>query len=929
MSEVQSRPARGRSSAPRGGRSSYGSRGPRKANGDGASSSIDTSADHGELGEMKKRYQSQLSTLKELFPDWSDAELVLALEEADGDLQTTIERISEGAVSQFSEVPKKAKDRSRSKATKENAPPTDRLSGVLGGRSDAPRRGGDSGRGGRGRGTERGRGGLRGGRGGAPSTASASRAAGGSVPTTESTAWDTPHATEEKEEAVPDAITAAAPDAVKPVVEPIVSAAKKTWASMFAAPKPAPAVPKPAAKPAPAQEEPTPAPDEPPAHQVAHEPAVHAEELPIPPIADHVVEDPPMAVEDTSKLTPDKSEEAATPDVSLTPSRDRLTEENVEHLPDESHPPPTETAFSTVASSRDIGSAVATPLNGSNQVPIGRPGIGGFQTTALKATAGTPHRSASFQRRILEQQEAVVMPGNHAVDRAAVQFGSLGLGEPADLDVDEEREEAETRTQPPQHSPVAQPRASLPPVSRQAPPQAEAQQQDAIPTPKPAPGLPNPSQQQQSSHQSPSNPLTSHAMQNQGSQSTQQYSQFGRYGQTGIQSEASAPPQKPYDPFGQQIPHSTHSHSNQYDYPGQQSQASSQPGALSSGPDSYGSHYLTAEQRSQYQQYYGSYGQPIAQSQQEAGAAQQRTGSAFASGPNDSAYSQGQQQSQSRYNDAQNSGHNTPNPTAQQGPGSQAQHMQHGQQGQHAGGYPYNHPYYGSPYYTNYMNQFGGYGQGGGYGSFGKGMYGQPHHYGMSPQASFDQHSASPANAGGFGASSLHERSTGVGGGFSDYNRSASGTVQTPGATAAAGGFGSLPDSFSRPQAFGHQSSYGQQQGGQQGLGDESLKPFGESKNGGPSPSALGAQPGRPGSATQNTPGQSGQGPQHTQQQGFGGYPGHLGGNNQYGGLGGLGHQNSGSHQQQSAYGNYGGFGGQYGGGSYNRGGWGGNYGQH
>ena len=34
--------------------------------------------------------------LKELFPDWTDADLVLAIEEADGDLERTVERISEG-----------------------------------------------------------------------------------------------------------------------------------------------------------------------------------------------------------------------------------------------------------------------------------------------------------------------------------------------------------------------------------------------------------------------------------------------------------------------------------------------------------------------------------------------------------------------------------------------------------------------------------------------------------------------------------------------------------------------------------------------------------------------------------------------------------------------------------------------------------------
>ena len=921
MSEAPSRPARGRSSA-RGGRASYGSRGPRKTNGDSASSTIDTSADHGELGELKKRYNSQLPTLKELFPEWTDADLVLAIEESDGDLQTTIEKISEGSVSQFSEVPKKVKDRSRSKA-KDGVAPADGTSSLRG-RPDGARRGVDSGRGGRGgRGTDRGRGGIRGGRGGA---AAGPRTAAGSVPTNESSAWDTPAIGEEPNEGKHDETTAQAPEStpevIKPAVEATITVAKKTWASMFAAPKPAPApaVPKAAPKPAPAAapEAPPQVPEATPANDVPNEPVVPTEEQPIPPVADKPVETPPPTIEDTPKKTPDKSPGVATPEVALPPSGDQLTQENVEHLPDESHPPPTETAFSTVASSKDIGSAVATPLNGPTQAPIGRPAVGGYQMTALKATSGTPHRSASFQRRLVEQQEAVVMPGNHAVDRAAVQFGSMGLGEGSDPDVDEDREEAETRTQPPQHSPVAQPRASLPPAPRQAPPQAETQQQESVSTPKQAPGLPPAPQNQPTLPQSPSNPLVSQAMQNQGSQSNQPYNQFARYGQPGIQSEASAPPQKPYDPFGQQIPQSNNSQTPGYDYAAQQSQAPSQPGAFSSAPDNYPS-YLTAEQRAQYQNYYGSYGQPIAQTQQEAGSAQQRTGSAFGSGPTDSAYAQSQlPQSQSRYGDAQNSGHNTPNPAAMagQGHGAQGQHAQHG----HGAGYPYNHPYYGSPYYANYMNQFGGYGQGAaGYGSFGKGMYGQPHHYGMSPQASFDQHSSSPANAGGFGASSLHDRGSGGAGGFGDYGRSASAASQNPSATAGAAGFGAIPDTFTRPGNF-HQSSYGQQSG--QGIGDDALKPSSDYKSGGPSPSALGAQPGRPDSANQSTPGQGG--PQHAQQ-GYGGYPSHLG-NSGYGGLGGLGHQTSGSHQQ-SGYGNYGGFGGY--GNSYNRGGWGGNYGQH
>lgn len=99
MSEVQSRPApRGRSSA-RGGRGGPrgGARGGRHINGDHKQASdIDALADQGEIGEMKKQYSSEVATLKEMFPDWTDVDLVFALEETQGDLPSTIERITEG-----------------------------------------------------------------------------------------------------------------------------------------------------------------------------------------------------------------------------------------------------------------------------------------------------------------------------------------------------------------------------------------------------------------------------------------------------------------------------------------------------------------------------------------------------------------------------------------------------------------------------------------------------------------------------------------------------------------------------------------------------------------------------------------------------------------------------------------------------------------
>ncbi len=52
--------------------------------------------EEGEIGELKKQYSGKLSTIKEMFPDWTDEDIVFALRETDGDLEDTIERITEG-----------------------------------------------------------------------------------------------------------------------------------------------------------------------------------------------------------------------------------------------------------------------------------------------------------------------------------------------------------------------------------------------------------------------------------------------------------------------------------------------------------------------------------------------------------------------------------------------------------------------------------------------------------------------------------------------------------------------------------------------------------------------------------------------------------------------------------------------------------------
>lgn len=101
MSDVQTRPSasRGRVSS-RGGRGGYSSRGGRGGNrstkADNADSAAQSYEDQGEIGQMKKKYSDTLPMLKDVFPDWTDEDLVFALEDADGELEDAIERITEG-----------------------------------------------------------------------------------------------------------------------------------------------------------------------------------------------------------------------------------------------------------------------------------------------------------------------------------------------------------------------------------------------------------------------------------------------------------------------------------------------------------------------------------------------------------------------------------------------------------------------------------------------------------------------------------------------------------------------------------------------------------------------------------------------------------------------------------------------------------------
>ena len=855
-----------------------------------------------------------------------------------------------GNISQWGEVKKKTKDRARSKV-KEPAPSTE-ITGAStrGGRG----RGGFEGhRGGRGRGTERVRGAGRGSRGGVSTNGTRAsffdkgNTESNHEPTVDSTTVDgattmDTHATTgdsmENSWDQPLQPSTASPDAsswemVTPAEIQHVEAQKpsskpdgtRSWASIFNKPISSPSRPK--VSPA------VPAPERVPEASVVPEVDKTAADK-------HGLPPPEESISDLPSTPPTEDLPASEPAVNITPSKDELTETNLEQvLDDTAAPPPTGTAASTVASTHDPRSVAgsATPAQAQQSLPAMRPGLSGYATSAYKAAVG-PGRTTSFQRRVLEQQEAVVMPGNHAVDRAAVQFGRMGLGDTSeDLDVDDDREDAETRTQPPQHSPVA-PRATLPPAPQQPP-------MEATPTPRQAPGLPPlsqpPSASQQPFAQQPTHsPGNDQGLPLQSTQSIHSYNQFNnRYAPPSTQPEMPAPAQKAYEPFGQQFQQSQQSSNQQHQYDGypSHSQAQQQPGqqshaGYSSAAQDYSSLYTSDNQRNAYQNFYENYAQPTQQNQQEASNGQQKTTSGFGSTsaeqPSQYATSQGQQVPQVRYNSAgetQNSGHSTPNPslTGQQGhnhvqqPHHMAQQHAQGQAGGQHGAYPYGHPYYNNnPYYSTYMNQvshhhsygrdrpmfddarryddhylthnqFGYGGNQGGYGGgpYGgkQGMYGQPHQgYGMSPQSSYEHQSASPANVGGYGQQhSIPGRDGALGSGLGSYGRT--GSSQAPDGQSQqsgnSGAFGNMSDVFSRSQSSftGQSQGMSQQQSGQGGS-EEASRGYGDSSKipGGPSPAA-GQPSGRPGSAVNNMQSQSGLPSQNQSQQGYSGYPNQMG----------------------------------------------------
>ncbi|KAJ5499811.1 Ubiquitin system component Cue [Penicillium expansum] len=323
MSDIQNRSSasRGRVSA-RGGRGGFSSRGGRGGNRSANDNSDISSFEEGEIGQMKKKYSDTLPTLKEMFPDWKDEDLVFALEDSNGELLEAIERISEGNVSQWGEVKKKTTDRTRPKP--KEAPSASTETTAASARGTRGRGGIES----RGRvRADRGRGG-RGGRAGA--TTNGTRAVSATVETPAPTAipaitseWAAPKA----EETVAEPSAEGELESTEAKSSVIPEGTKKGWASLFAKP-PAPPVQK--------------KPQAPPPVPVAEKPAE-----PKTPVA-----------KPTHPVIP------AIPTTAVNPPKGDLTETNLEQIPDVSAPAPTATAASTIGSGIDaatVAAAATTP----------------------------------------------------------------------------------------------------------------------------------------------------------------------------------------------------------------------------------------------------------------------------------------------------------------------------------------------------------------------------------------------------------------------------------------------------------------------------------------------------------------------------------------------------------------------------------------
>ncbi|KAF9998347.1 hypothetical protein BGZ80_006805, partial [Entomortierella chlamydospora] len=425
-----------------------------------------------DLRQLRREHGGSLATLKELFPDWTEEDLLYAIQDAGGDVNLATLRISEGHATQWGEV----------KGKKKTQKPKTTTSSQRGGFADRGSRGrGDGFRGGRGgstRGTSR-QTGDRQGRStkvddpypalngstyvekidistrsssawGASSSAANETSDSWSTPqevttfdetvaeseittTTATDSWDTPEPSTVVADSNDTSTTSTADSwgststtpARKLNTSTIPAGSKMSWAKIV---KPEPA-PQPVPQPAPvAPSKSIPATTPTPASAQEHTSAPPVEEKPAEVIPEPIVETAP---EPTPVVEEAPVEEVPEPEIAE-PAPEKQDEETAPEQASEPEPEPEPVPEPVKAPAPTPAASVAT-----NATPVGPPGL--------------KHKPAPQPRR-LNQDAAVVMPiGSTALQSVGLKFGSFSLNDEPEPEPEPAETEPETQTEQTSH----------------------------------------------------------------------------------------------------------------------------------------------------------------------------------------------------------------------------------------------------------------------------------------------------------------------------------------------------------------------------------------------------------------------------------------------------------------------------------------------
>uniref|UniRef100_A0A0K3CVP8 RNA polymerase II degradation factor 1 n=1 Tax=Rhodotorula toruloides TaxID=5286 RepID=A0A0K3CVP8_RHOTO len=377
-----------------------------------------------EVRQLRAKYSDKLATAKELFPDWTDEDVLFAINEANGDVEVAIVRMSEGLAQQWGAV-KTKKDKKVEKAATAPSVPVASL----------PSRGGFAARGRGGfEGVRGGRGGARGGRGGRGGAVGVNGVPRGAAAAVASAAQTQVNGASDVNSVTPSSfVPAPTPTGVwgKPVADATTAAdtsssTPSNWAdaanAQAAAAQEAPA---------PAQQEEAPqAAPEPVSAPVLEETSTAAPTISLPtPSAAETAAPAPAAAPSAPAYDPwGSTPAAAAPQTaplavgegwadSVLASKPAAEQDPAFKREVDAHLPPNDITTAGPLEVNSQAAEAAAPVQQQQQAQaVQQP----TQDKFLGAgPPGLPPKRA--------QQEAVVFPGAAGIDRLGVQFGSLDL----------------------------------------------------------------------------------------------------------------------------------------------------------------------------------------------------------------------------------------------------------------------------------------------------------------------------------------------------------------------------------------------------------------------------------------------------------------------------------------------------------------------